>query len=247
MRKKIHCLSQKEIKIYKASLKIGGATILELARKAGVNRATLYNVVENLIKKGLLTIAFRGKKRYFYPAEPNKVLNLARKGIRRASQDYEFLEKTIPLWEDIYYATKIKPKVCFYEGIGGIKEIYEDTLKQEKGSEILAYASVESLNEYLPKYTDRYIRWRAKKGISARGFIIDTPQGRKHYEKYKNCLLKAKFIEPSIPFATEVNIYNNKVALISYGKELIGTIIESKEIYNTQKAIFELLWQNIEQ
>lgn len=245
MRKNIYCLTKNEIKVYEAGLQIGGATILELARKARVNRATTYNVAESLVQKGLLTIALKGKKRFFYPAPPDKALDLAKKKINQATQDFVSLEETMPQWEDLYYAAKIRPKVRYYEGLRGIKQVYEDTLDQEKGSEILAYASIESLNEYLPKYTDKYIRRRARKRIAARGFAPDTKLAHQHYQKYKDFLLKVKFIQPSVKFATEVNLYNNKVALMSYGKELIGTIIESREFYNTQKAIFDLLWQNI--
>ncbi len=77
MQGEINCLSKNEIKIYEASLRIGGATVLELSQKSKVNRATTYGVAESLVKKGLLTIAFKGKKRYLYPAEPTKALNLA--------------------------------------------------------------------------------------------------------------------------------------------------------------------------
>ncbi|MEK7173090.1 MAG: hypothetical protein AAB740_03875, partial [Patescibacteria group bacterium] len=46
-----------------------------------------------------------------------------------------------------------------------------------------------------------------------------------------------------IIFANEINIYDDKVSIISFGKdELIGMIIESKEIANTQRAIFKMAW-----
>ena len=38
----------------------------------------------------------------------------------------------------------------------------------------------------------------------------------------------------------EIDIYGNKVALLSFGKELIGTIIESKQIAEALKQIFDL-------
>jgi len=44
-------------------------------------------------------------------------------------------------------------------------------------------------------------------------------------------------------FTNEINIYDDKVAIISFKNELIGMIIESTEIANSQRAIFNMCWQ----
>ena len=43
----------------------------------------------------------------------------------------------------------------------------------------------------------------------------------------------------------EINIYQDKVAIISLGEEKVGVIIKSKQIADTQRAIFNLLWNNL--
>ena len=43
-------------------------------------------------------------------------------------------------------------------------------------------------------------------------------------------------------FTNEINIYDDKVSIISFTDEIIGMIIESKEIANTQRAIFSIAW-----
>lgn len=44
--------SDKEAKVYMASLELGPDTAQEIAKKAGVNRTTTYVIIEKLIKKG---------------------------------------------------------------------------------------------------------------------------------------------------------------------------------------------------
>ena len=37
-------------------------------------------------------------------------------------------------------------------------------------------------------------------------------------------------------------IYDNKTAIISFAQEIFGVIIESKEMSDTNRAIFEMAW-----
>ncbi len=43
------------------------------------------------------------------------------------------------------------------------------------------------------------------------------------------------------PFKNQINIFGNKIMIASY-RDQMGVIIESKEIADTQRAIFELAW-----
>jgi len=45
------------------------------------------------------------------------------------------------------------------------------------------------------------------------------------------------------PFTNEINIYRNKVAIISLEDELVAVVIESESIANGQRSIFELAWK----
>ena len=51
---------------------------------------------------------------------------------------------------------------------------------------------------------------------------------------------------PQLLFEVEINLYGkSKIGIMSF-KEQIGLIIESKEIFNTLKSIFELNWKMLE-
>ena len=45
------------------------------------------------------------------------------------------------------------------------------------------------------------------------------------------------------PFATEINIYNNKVSFVTFSPDfMVGVIIENKEIYKTLLSVFNFVW-----
>ena len=68
-------LTEKEAKIYVALLEVGEATAQQLATKSGINRATTYVTLENLLKRGLASNITKKKKTYFIIESPQQILD----------------------------------------------------------------------------------------------------------------------------------------------------------------------------
>ena len=83
---------------------------------------------------------------------------------------------------------------------------------------------------------------RAGKGIAIRAIIPDTEAGleRKSFDKEE---MRETALVPknAFLFSPEINIYDNKVMIASW-REKLGIIIESNEIADAMKKIFELAW-----
>src|SRR4030042_565635 len=221
-------LNQKQASIYLASLELGLTTVQNIAKKAQIKRSTVYEILEDLIKQNLITVIPKGKKRYFLAAEPAKLAELI-------SQKQETLANTLPELEALSKVSPVKPKIRFYEGEEGIKAVYADTLKE--GKEILAFTAVgvgykSPVIDYLTK---QYVQQRAAKKILAKVIAPDSPLAKEYQKRDTKELRQTKLIsEKDYPFSIEINVYGNKVALISYKpNELMAVIIESKEITKT--------------
>lgn len=96
----------------------------------------------------------------------------------------------------------------------------------------------QGLTGYFPKYYER----RAGKGISIRAIIPDSPIGRFRAgedEKEKRTTILVPIDKYN--FIPEVNIYDNKIMIASW-REKLGIIIESAEIADAMKKIYELAW-----
>lgn len=226
-------LSLNEAKIYLATLEIGPASAQRIAKKAGLMRTTTYSVLENLAVKGFIfKTKEKDKNRYFADSPKNL--------FRRFSRYYEQFEKGLPQLEAIHNQMPIKPKIVFYEGKDGIKEIYEDTIK-ERPKEILEY-NTSNIAKTFPDFPKEYVNSRRKAMIRAKRiapndkFWVERAR-RDNYEMSETRLLSPeKFTIP-----VEINIYNNKVAFMSYPDEM-GIIIESKGVAEAMKKIYELAW-----
>ena len=63
-------LSENEAKVYYAALTLGPASILNIARAAGIKRTTVYSVVEALKQRGLMVLEVKGFKQNYVAQDP---------------------------------------------------------------------------------------------------------------------------------------------------------------------------------
>jgi sugar-specific transcriptional regulator TrmB len=66
-------LQNKEDEVYLACLQLGTAPAQEIAKKAGIKRTTAYDVLKNLINKGLISQTQKGSKKLFIAEPPEKL------------------------------------------------------------------------------------------------------------------------------------------------------------------------------
>ena len=65
-------LSDKEAAVYLAAMELGPAVVQDIAKKAEVNRATTYVMIESLASRGMMSTFVKGKKRYFAAEPPER-------------------------------------------------------------------------------------------------------------------------------------------------------------------------------
>ena len=233
--------SEKEASVYLALLELGPSTTAEISRTAKINRTTGYDILESLINDGLVSPLGETKIQKFIAENPDKVIiyleNKIKLGEERLQQAYNLLPELFSI-----YNTEEKPTVKYYEGVERIKEVFEDTLTAQK--EIIGYAvGTDAFEAVGEEYLRDYFKRRVEKNIKVRVIAPDDPDTLKVTAKDKE-ELRESYIVPrdKFYFTTETNIYNNKILIMSW-KEKFAVLIESKEIADAQKKVFELAWQ----
>lgn len=235
-------LTKEETEIYLAGLELGASSVQNLAKKACIKRPTAYNILTELINKGLFYQTLEGKKRFFNAENPDKL----KISLKQREAD---LAKILPELKSIYNFPSAKPKIRFYEGVAGAIAVYEETLDlTDTGGEILSYAGIKNVFEIFPKgYAEEYFQKRVAKNITAKVIAIDSEESREWQENAEKEMRKIILVpENRQLFSGDTEIYGDKIALISYKENFMAVVIESKEIANMQRFIFNLAWQNLE-
>jgi sugar-specific transcriptional regulator TrmB len=231
--------SQKEIVVYLALLELGKGTVTEISRKAGINRPTGYHVLSSLSAKELVKVSGKEPKQEYIAESPDQIEKLL---LGKIEEDQKFINearKIIPELKSIHNVSD-RPKVFFYEGKEGIEKVYEDTLTSSEP--IRAYATVDDMHNGLPNYFPEYYKRRARAGIFIRAIVPKTEIGIERGAHDKEEKREIAFVpRDKYYFSPEINIYDNKVMIASW-REKLGIIIESTEIADAMKKIYELSW-----
>ena len=235
-------MSKDEVGVYLAGLELGEDTVLNIAKKAKRKRPTVYKIIDSLIGKGLMYQTYKGKTRRFGVQDP-RGLELE---MRRKTAD---LENVIPELLLLHNVSDFKPRVRFYDGRAGAIAVYQDTLESvPQGGEILSSTGIRNMSSFFPDgYPDEYIGNRVAKNISVKIIAIDSSESKEWSKTSEKELRDIRLVpEESFEFSGDMEIYGDKVALISYRENFMAIVIESREIANMQRFMFNLAWKRLD-
>lgn len=229
-------LTEKQAKIYLACLELGSTSVQKISQKAGLPRSTSYELLETLQQQGLVSTFQKKKVRYFSAEEPEKVVNLAK-------QKAESLEQSLPHLRALYGKAKIRPTVKFYQGKQQMKLVLDEILKEAK--ELLAFSSADDLFATL-EYFPEFVKKRVKQKIPTKVILRQSAKAKERQRLGPQELREVRIIPADYEYHGLVFIWDKKIAMFSFGKELVALIIESEELAKVQKAMFEVIWHSLE-
>lgn len=233
-------LTEKEAKVYLANLELGAAKIPEIAEKSKIKRTTVYVVVDSLIQKGLVSIYQSKRTKKFVAENPQRLVS-----ILKEKQNY--LRRIVPQLDALVKNQEEgRPEIRFYHGKEGCLSILAQTLKKPN-SEVLYIGSVDELYKIITEeYDDRYyIPSRMNKNIKFKALLFKDKGALKLKSSERDYFREIKFLPDNYFFTSSMFIFQNKVAMISSAKELIGIVIQSVDLAQMEKQKFKLLWDKL--
>src|SRR3989338_5275703 len=147
-------LTGTEAKVYLALLEIGPTTAGEIAKKIKSYRRNVYDFLDKLIERGLVSVVIKNKKRHYDAVGPEKLLNIIH-------EKEENLLSILPQLESYRKAEKNKDLVHVYFGKEGIKTFFERSLKIGKQGETIFILGGSGKTKTFGQYSRDY--WDAQR------------------------------------------------------------------------------------
>lgn len=231
-------LTDREIRVYLALLELDKSLASKIAEKTNIPRTLVYDILENLLEKGIAGYVIKSNKKYFSALEPNSLIEVLR---NKEEEKEKLIKQALPeLLILKNKKLKEKAKVEVYEGKDGVKTVFNDALRV--GKEFLCFGSTGISPGIIPYELSRFHKERIKRKINWRVIYNDDKLGRKRGEEVSKWKYsQVEYMEKTSP--TTTYCYGSKVAIVLWIKErLLAIMIEDEIIARSFKEFFEVLW-----
>jgi sugar-specific transcriptional regulator TrmB len=232
-------LTKNESKVYLTLLKIGTAKSGNILQSSGLNSGKIYEILESLKEKGLISETVIDNKRNFTAAPPKQLISYIDKKRKELDDKEKTLKITIPQLEKLRSETLPQKKILTYIGFRGIITAAEEALENtSKGEEILSMG-VSDINSKYQFYWNKWEKLRQQKRISARYILSEKGKIYNDLKKEKN--IQTKILSLKTPVG--VDIYGkDKVLILHYQEPVSCTLIYDEHTAQSFRQFFEPLW-----
>ena len=237
-------LTDGEIKVYLALIRLGETTSGPLVEESGVSISKVYSILDRLAKKGLASHIVKRKTKHFKAADPNRlVVYIQEKEVDLKEQEKK-IKEMIPLLHMEGETAITTETAQVYDGMRGLQTARERTLKiMKEGDEmwVIGIATTPYMGAMTP-YFKEYHKRRYTKKIKCR--YLYNENARKPYGE-----TSAKYPRSEVRYMPEglithawMEIYADTVTIgINKGKSF-SVVIQNQEVANSFKIYAQLLW-----
>jgi len=235
-------LSPNEARIYEALLELGEASISDLSTRTNIHRRNIYDAINRIVKKGLVTPIVGSKESKFAPVQPGKFLELVQE--KKAK-----LEAILPDMQDLFEKKKGEEGIYILQGVEGFKNFLRDFLQKNEDAYSIGANDLWA-DPRVKSSLEEFLKESKKTGINL--YVLWDPiarQQEKLIAQYKN--IHSKFLPEKYKSAAEIWIYADRVVVIPTGgkfEKIEGPItifmMVSKDLAESYKQWWQYMWDS---
>jgi len=225
-------LTESEAQVYLALFRLGGATASVVAKETGFQRTTVYPILKSLAKKGCVLVYFRKNQHHYYAQKPDKLKSLFEKKL-------EFFNSVIPLFESMDKKQAQVAGLRFIETKEELRQFYLDILPDHKNYLVIGNTHV--WQNIDPEFFEQYRESRARLKIKIR--LLLSAASKEDNPTSKDLLREFKYLPAEYEFKSTLNIFNDKVLIISPESSSLAVVIAVPAMVDIFKSMFEIIWK----
>lgn len=234
-------LSENEATVYLAGLSLGPSTVLRIARATDIKRTTVYAVIDELKKKGLMSTEAGGFKKLYVAEDPTRLEQIL-------ESRKEIFKQNLPEFISLYNLKGEETSIKHYEGLTAIKGIYMGLLNEMKPhDDYLVIANQEKWFNLDKKFFLKYKEERAKRNVKTRLLFQDSEVAREHKKFQKNWSEDVRILPVGTNLNTDLVIMPKKVIIFQLNEPLKAFVIESRDFVQMHTELFEIIWDSLEE
>jgi len=230
-----------EINVYLALLELGESATGNIIKKSKVSGSKVYEVLDRLISKGLVSSITKNNLRIFDAADPNKILSYLDEKVEFLKKEKDAVHSIIPQLI-LRRHQKAKSSAKVYTGFEGLKTVNEQLINNlGRGDEWLSMGLSSQPKSWEIYFNKKQVE-RAKKGIIQRHLINEKYKSLAEQRK-KLAYTHFRYLPQEFEMPTSTEIYGDTVAImILLQEDPFVIVIESAAVANSFRKYFNHLW-----
>ncbi len=233
-------LTKSEINVYLNLLKSGSIKVGELMKKLNLHRSRIYEAINRLTEKGLVSYVIKNNIKFFEATDPDRLLDYIEGQKEKLNEKESNIKRIIPELKKQTPSSLPHAEAHVFPGKEGFKTIRKDVLKQKQDLYLIGAVGKEdkNLKYFFPGFDKLRVKARIKWKI-----LYDAETRGKKITKLP--LMETKFLPKEYSSPAVINIYADRVVNVLW-KSNIPTcfMIINKDIADSYRKWFELLWKS---
>lgn len=237
-------LNEKEANVYLTLLGFENASVLDLSKKCGMKRPTVYVTLDTLSKKGLVSEVILGKKTHYYAETPEKLETFIERKKTSLDESKRILRDIIPQLKSLSREGGERPIVKFFDGKEGVMSATEETmlsLTNDSGQPIYFIYSKDLLDEL---FTEKELHELRQKRIDKKvksQTLYTYKQSELSSDESAN---RVKIDGEKYPITCDIAIYKDTVRISVLKKKVSSIFIKNQDVAETLKSLFRLIYDS---
>jgi HTH-type transcriptional regulator, sugar sensing transcriptional regulator len=234
-------MTKNEVKIYLALLELGSSTTGPIIKNTGIHTSKVYDGLERLADKGLVSHVVEAGVRHFKAVSPDRLLDYLENKKVDISHQEEEIKQILP-------ALKLKQQLAgddteaeIFRGWKGMETVYRmlrDGLQKGELNYIFGASKGED-EERVRSFFNRHVNLIMDKGIKQK--IIFNESARGNISAYdNNPLFTVKYLKNTTP--AEINIWADKTMIVLLTMKPVVILISNDKVADSFRNFFDVMW-----
>ena len=237
-------LTDGEARVYIAITELGESSVGKIVDKSKVTKSIIYQILEKLIEKGLISFIYKEKTKYFQPEPPNNLITFLEEQKNKINKTEEAIKNIIPQLL-MKRATAKHSTVTVYEGFKGLMTAYTKRFNVLKeGDEYINWGLPATQPKHHHIFWERDHKERGKRKIKAK--LLYNKQVDDKTLKNRNSFkgVDARRMPLNVEAPSWLMVYKDIVVMaIPQGIHPITIEIHNPEVAKSFTKYFEWFWE----
>ncbi|MDD9953543.1 MAG: hypothetical protein OXR66_04350 [Candidatus Woesearchaeota archaeon] len=237
-------LSAGQVAVYGAVLELGTTALNKIQEKTGIERRNIYDILNKLIERGLVSYTVESGKKTFQCTHPNKL----KEQVEEKQQALTQLHEKIPHVTELFNAAKQEIRAEVYRGNDAVQALLDEALDYDASYWLGGNSGVEkATGEPMKRWWKHWTKRRVKKKhvmydlVDHGTWLEDFPPNNTQVHKkgyYKYCQLPKDLRSPMVMI-----IFGNKVVQVLWSKQSFAFVLESPILKESFMKYFNYFWK----